>query len=324
MTTKAMTTSYVCPPNPQKKKKKKRNKRSRRSAQLAVQRLPRGSGKTFAIHKIASVVEKRLNCGCSSDAVGYYDSNAVPCVRTKFITRIGCSTDSNGYFAVEVTPALVEQYRTAATFSGGSVATWGSYTSASGYDGTNFQSYRTSAMCVRYMAYTAPTDSAGIVTLCVSSPTQSTWNIGSTQQQEVLFIRQYQADACICLSPEGPESQVHEVISSTSQNGWSKVYIGGRAMAGSKGVGEIIIEETVELHITGNTIYNFFLQEAHPNIPQIEAAISNARKSTPQIVDNSNNPNATKKTFWDAAESAAVELVESLAPYALQALVSLI
>jgi hypothetical protein len=272
-------------------------------------------------------------CSCVKAAPKYYDSNSQRCIPAKFETRVSLNAlTTSGKCAIKIKPLLAAQYELATNYAGSVVDTWGTAVAAEGYDATHFASYRVTSLCASYIATTAPTDSGGIITVAVSGPeaaaggTANDWDSASTLAPEVEFFRQYQCNVCVCGSPEGVEPRVHQLIGSTDPHGFPFIYIGVRGGSSTSAIqfGEVVITMGVELHVNTDQFTTLLLQEPGQNIPQLEAAIDHAHRLAPSIIDQSGDPGKGKKTIWDAAEQAAVSLVEGLAPMALSSLMALL
>jgi hypothetical protein len=130
----------------------------------------------------------------------------------------------------------------------------------------------------------------------------------------------------ICAKPEGPETKNHAVSTAGAGGGWPYIYILGRGLPTTNGfqVGDVEITVALEAHVNTGESLNFALQPAGAHVPELEMAINNAQAKIPVILDNANNPNAAKKTIWEAAEESAVDLIKSLTPYAVESLIALI
>lgn len=329
-TNRALTTSYGCPSNAMvtKNKKKKKKPRSRRKVGRLPMQMPRGGCSQAQKDKLVKVIANRVACACSTSGPPvYYDDNATRCLPMKWSYRKSVSTvTTSGQFVVQIFPRLNDMIRVAATFSSAAAATWGGYADVNGYNASVYSSYRITSMCVRFLGSAAPTDSAGIVTFCQSSAQDDAFDQNSDLYTSLERMRLYQSDGMICVKPEGPEGRLHRTTDSTDNGGWPIVYVAGTGMqtSGTTSVGVVEVEISTEMHVNGDQSLALALQSPGPFIPQLEAAIDHAYTKVPSIINNSNNPEQAKKTVWEAAEDAAISLIEGLAPTALGALLALL
>lgn len=329
-----LTSCYVVPgnqrstlgPQPAKKKKKKRRNRrrgNRNSACVVPRSLPDSD-----FHKLTGAIAGRVACACNPNySPRYYDDNSRRLIPLKLVTRYPFRTvGTTGNAAVEIQPDLNALIKEASTFSGSSVATWSSTTAATGWNADIYSSYRIVNICARYFATTSPSDSAGIIAMISSSPRDTTPDVFSSAYSQYHQVRQYQADVMMCAKPEGPETKKHAVSTAGAGGGWPYLYILGRGLPQTDNVkaGEIEITIALEAHVESGDALNFALQPAGAHLPQLEMAVNNAQAQVPVILDNTNNPEAAKKTIWAAAEESAIDLVKSLTPYAIESLIALI
>lgn len=328
------------------KRKKRRRRKKRGKASTSI--VPFPSSRRAAIAKATRVINDRLNCSCANELPAIYDANSLKVIRSKIVTKQVLSTanttnGNDGQAAVKIAPTLHDHIATAETFgtsvNSTRVIAWNNIIDADGYASMeeSFSSYRLVSMCVEYTSWAAPTDSSGVLTFVVSPPKAAsyhsdgtvagdTWQLDSTLADNVEFIRQYQSDVCVCTATESGEANVFKPFDSTSPDGWPYVYVGLRGGTSTAGtvVGEVTVTMCIEAHVETDTIFNQYLQPAAPHIPQLEAAIQTAASDMPKIVDNSTDGSTAKRTFWDAAEDAAVKLVDSLTPVALAEMMALL
>jgi len=320
-------------PPAQSTKKKKKKGRKRKPKRNALVRNPRDFN-SFACGKLTNVIASRLYCRCSNTVPRWYDSSTQKTIPAKFVTRVQLDTiTTSGVAAIKIQPSIKEQYELASTVVGGIVTVWGTAQAATGYTSSDYDSYRIVSLCAEYIATTNPSQSQGVAVGCVTQAPMDTgatsddWDLTVELAQNYHVQRQYQSSMCLCAPPQGSYTHAfHPHTITAVDKGFPHIYVGVRGgdTTAAYTVGEVVITMCVEMIPDSDTLYNTMYQQPAPYLPQLEAAISNAQNNTPRIVDQSNAPDVAKKTFWDAAESAAVGLVEELAPAALGAMLALL
>jgi hypothetical protein len=312
---KGMTAAYGTPSQVQNQKKKKTKKK------VKTPKLDRDS----ACHKLTQVIAARVACACVPDTEPRcFDSNSRKTIPMTFRARFGVTSSSGGLFAAKISPHIHETYATWTSF-GGNQATFGSAVDSAGYTSasTVIGQYRVTSFCVRFFGNAAPTDSQGTVAAIATSQYEATPDVTNTLYDEIEYMPLYESDMMVCGKPEGPESFLYKDVDSVSAGGWPWIYIFGTGLPASTAFGFIEVSIGIEAQIEPETFHSYFLQPAAPSVPQLEAAIANTQLKVPTII-KAKDPETHKRTVWDAAEDAAVELIDSLKPVAVASMLALL
>lgn len=307
---------------PKRKKKRKGRKRRQRGVPRVMKCYTRGD-----VQALTRCIAAQVACTCVPGSKPRpYDISSRPSIAMRLYTRKSFTTDAQGRAVVQISPTLHENIRVASTIdpATATVSAWGTPTDADGYDATLFSGFRITSMCVRYVGSTALDESSGRIAIVQSGTVSNAPYVGTTTFPTSLFVAQQGADVMACVHPEGPEAGVFKDIDSTDPGGLPFTYVMADVAHASTNIGWIEVVQSVEMHLETNSALNQATTPAAPFVPQLEAAVSRARGNAPAIIDNSHDPQASKKTIWSVAEDAAVELLEGLTSAGVATLIGLI
>jgi len=272
--------------------------------------------------KLCKEICMRVNPFDAGACCACIDSSTTRAVPFTLRQRIPVTTLATGDFCLYIKSTITDNHRSAATIVSGAVTGWGAYQALSGYS-NNIDKVRINQIGVRYFGSSAPSDSAGIVGMSQGTY-NATFDTTSELYDDLMVTRQYESDLSIALKPQGDASQEYfdyTYAAADPENGWPGLHVFGSGLAASTSIGYVEIIFHCEGKPDSGDFLNNYSATAGPNIPQVEALISNVRGKIPTTQEGT--AKYTNLVERIVGKDVAAFL-ETIAPVALQAMVALL
>jgi hypothetical protein len=203
-----------------------------------------------------------------------FDRDTLPSLTYQVRKFQHISTDANGQCTVLVTPRVTDMGRTAATYTGSTVATWNAYFDAPNATDltTEFSRYRVVSAGVRVFSIVAPLSASGSVVVQVSRNAAESPDITSYAYEEVYHTPLKGADLVWVTKPAEEFDHYRDITYGGAYIHSSVAYIsvyGGPATTPVIGLEWIL---NLELIPKADTYAAQLTTDAAPHVPPIEAA----------------------------------------------------
>ncbi len=295
----------MAPKKNKKQAKKPKAPQAARKAQQPGPRLSRQPKAVFGRPGLVTAVCSQTDPFCShARGAKLYDRSSTPSIGYQFQQLITMTTNASGLAVTEITAGGFNMgVRSAATFTGSAVATWGSYVvpTAASWLTSNAYSARVVSFGVRAFNIVSPMNASGLVTVATAASTQSAYDTSSPDYQELERYTLNAHESTWVGKPVVADFSNYTVVASVSTTvptQWTRCYLTVEGGPASTAALSLEIVWNVEITLLQGTQVNLATPAA-PHVSAIEDATAITQGSL-----RSSNPGPLA-TFAKTVERAA-------------------